>query len=902
MTEDTFNSLFSQDDLDAMEASQISSRPSGPVTVLGITFDNDEARRAYFREELRKRLPELRIMDGFPLAEDKDIIALSDPPYYTACPNPWLDDFVSEWEKEKEKLTKEGKRVEGVVVSEPYASDVSEGKNNPVYNAHSYHTKVPHPAIMRYILHYTEPGDIILDGFCGTGMAGVAARMCAKPDAETKNKITEEYKSFNKKIKWGLRHAICGDLSPYASFISSIYNVGFDYRAFKKEAQRIISQVEKDCAWMYKTHHPATGEEATINYTVYSDVLVCPSCGNEYVFWDEAVDKDAGEIRDSFHCPHCGAEVSKKNSPVAFESYYDNVLNEIVSRAKVVPVIINYETASGKRYEKSPDPEDFDLIAKINDFKVEEWCPTDLLPEGYNTTQPINRHITNTHQFFTNRNLICLSHFYNLCKDSKFYILLSGIMSDTSKMSRMKIGYYFHGGGGPYIPGLNGTLYIPSLSVEKRVSFAIPNRLDSLWRAFVYMGSEVDSAVYTGSATSIHLKDNSIDYIFTDPPFGGNLMYSELNFLVESWLKVKTNNTPEAIQNPVQKKGLFEYQSLMQACFAEYYRVLKPNKWLTIEFSNTSASVWNSIQNALQSVGFVVANVSALDKKQGSFKAVTTTTAVKQDLVITCFKPSDEVRERINASSDEVSSLWDFIDEYLRHLPISIEKGKATTTVIERSPKILFDRLISYYVQKGLPVPINASEFQTGLRERFEECDGMFFTVSQLNEYLEKKKSAPEFVPMGLIVANEADGIEWLRNHLRERPLTYQQISPEWMQAINGIRKGDILPELQELLEENFIQEADGSWRLPNVQDDVDKDRLRAKALLKEFKTYVEAASKPKAKIKEVRVEAIRAGFKQCYMDKDFATIVLVGEKIPQNLLTEDEILLQFYDIAVSHM
>ena len=129
-------------------------------------------------------------MDGF-LYEDKDIIALSDPPYYTACPNPWLDDFVSEWEKEKEKLTKEGKRVEGVVVSEPYASDVSEGKNNPVYNAHSYHTKVPHPAIMRYILHYTEPGDIILDGFCGTGMAGVAARMCAKPDAETKNKITE---------------------------------------------------------------------------------------------------------------------------------------------------------------------------------------------------------------------------------------------------------------------------------------------------------------------------------------------------------------------------------------------------------------------------------------------------------------------------------------------------------------------------------------------------------------------------------------------------------------------------------------------------------------------------------------------------------------------------------------
>ena len=118
------------------------------------------------------------------------------------------------------------------------------------------------------------------------------------------------------------------------------------------------------------------------------------------------------------------------------------------------------------------------------------------------------------------------------------------------------------------------------------------------------------------------------------------------------------------------------------------------------------------------------------------------------------------------------------------------------------------------------------------------------------------------------------------------------------MQAIIGVRKGDILPELSELLEQNFIQEADGTWRLPNIQDDVDKDKLREKALLKEFKVYVEAASKPHARIKEVRVEAIRAGFKKCYMEKDFATIVLVGDKIPQNLLTEDDILLQFYDIA----
>ena len=214
----------------------------------------------------------------------------------------------------------------------------------------------------------------------------------------------------------------------------------------------------------------------------------------------------------------------------------------------------------------------------------------------------------------------------------------------------------------------------------------------------------------------------------------------------------------------------------------------------------------------------------------------------------------------------------------------------------------MFDRLISYYVQHGLPVPMDAQEFQQGLRERFVERDEMFFTVTQAAEYEEKRKHTDGFAPMGIIVSDEANGIEWLKNLLREAPKTYQQIQPEWMQAINGLRKGDILPELKTLLEENFIEMPDGKWRLPNIQDDKDVNALRTKALLKEFKIYVDVAQKPKAKIKEARVEALRAGFKQCYVDKDFQTIVTVGDKIPQNLLTEDEVLLQFYDIAQSKL
>jgi hypothetical protein len=146
--------------------------PSGPVECLGMTFPSDTERRKYFLEKLAEKLkdPEFRKIEGFPIGEDEDILALSDPPYYTACPNPWLADFIKHYGhpyNPEEKYHRE-----------PFATDVSEGKTHPVYGAHAYHTKVPHRAIMRYILHYTNPGDLVFDGFAGTGMTGVAAQLC----------------------------------------------------------------------------------------------------------------------------------------------------------------------------------------------------------------------------------------------------------------------------------------------------------------------------------------------------------------------------------------------------------------------------------------------------------------------------------------------------------------------------------------------------------------------------------------------------------------------------------------------------------------------------------------------------------------------------------------------------
>ncbi|MBR0533059.1 MAG: hypothetical protein IJK19_00015 [Bacteroidales bacterium] len=890
MAEDINNSLFSQDVLDSMESPHLfNQKHEGPVTVLGHTFDNDEERRAYFREELRKKLPELKKIEGFPIGADDDILALSDPPYFTACPNPWLNEFVEEWEKEKHQLVAEGKRTEEKVVTEPYAKDISEGKNNPVYNAHSYHTKVPHPAIMRYLLHYTSPGDIIFDGFAGTGMTGVAATMCDHPEADVKKAIEDEFNAQGEPFSWGKRHAIVSDLSPVACLISANYNAPLSSPNVYKRIESVLDQVEKEYGWLYKTKD-SNGFERDINYVVWSDVFVCPNCGEKIVFYNAAVDHKTGLVSDNFRCPHCGTQHTKKSVSKSMVSRYDSVLEETITVQEKVPVLINYIAGKRSSYNKEVSEEDLLLIKKADHLAESFSYTSNRMMEGSEARRNDRQGLTHVHHFYFSRSLVILERLLSLCNDKEFRFLVNSQLVNISKLNRYRPGVSF-----PYNP-LSGTLYIGSQISESNVFVALRNKLSKLNKIIPAIGGDNVTSVI--SATGLNLASDSIDYIFTDPPFGANISYSELNFLQESWLKVTTDNRDEAIVNDSHNKTLFDYQDLMTKSLSEYYRVLKPNRWMTVEFSNTSASVWNSIQNALQNVGFIVVNVAALDKQQGSFKAVNTPTAVKQDLIITCFKPSDELATKVLTSFDKPSSAMDFIEEYLQHLPVHLEREQKTTTVIERSPKILYDRLIAYYVQKGLPVPFDAAAFQDELRNRFVECDGMFFTPSQLADYKEKKKQAPEIVPMGLIVSNEADGIEWLRNRLRDNPQAYQDIQPEWMQAINGLRKGDILPELRDLLEENFIEESGGKWRLPNIQDDVDKDKLREKALLKEFKIYVEAASKPHARIKEVRVEAIRAGFKKCYMEKDFATIVMVGDKIPQNLLTEDDILLQFYDIA----
>jgi hypothetical protein len=325
-----------------------------------------------------------------------------------------------------------------------------------------------------------------------------------------------------------------------------------------------------------------------------------------------------------------------------------------------------------------------------------------------------------------------------------------------------------------------------------------------------------------------------VDYIFVDPPFGGNLMYSELNLLWEGWLRVLTNNQAEAIVNQVQGKGLPEYQRLMERCFREFNRVLKPGRWMTVEFHNSQNAIWTSIQEAVLRAGFMVADVRVLDKQQGSFKQYTTTSAVKQDLIISAYKPATFFEQRFHSQAGSESGAWAFADEHLRHLPLPQLVNGRLEVLAERQAYLLFDRMVAFHIQRGLTVPLGAAEFYAGLRQRYSERDSMYFLPLQASQYDRLRLEAAEVEQLPLIVADERSAILWLRRELGEQPLTYQDLQPRFLRELHQAGH-EQLPELRAILEESFLQDEAGRWYVPDPGRAQDLERLRERALLREF-------------------------------------------------------------------
>jgi DNA modification methylase len=894
---------------------------SDQVECLGKQFPNEQQRRDHYTKLLAEKLadPTFRKISGFPKGSDEAILNLSDPPYYTACPNPFIEDFVKYF----------GKPYDGskAYSKEPFAADVSEGKNDPIYNAHSYHTKVPHKAIMRYIEHYTKPGDLILDGFCGTGMTGVAT------------------------AHLGLgRSAVLIDLSPIATFIARNLNGSLDAITFSETAKKLVSDLQKSRGNIYQTNHTgwkvrdrksvdhkqyknpgsATGE---VEFVLYSDVVACPNCGSQHPFYAIAVDEIEDALRSSIKCPSCGLVAKESAWEASYETFIDPVLKTPHKQAKTLPVLINY-TVGTSRFEKIPDENDFAAIRNASERIGEVNFPIAPLIQGKETQRNVPRGITHLHHFFTPRELysvaLLLESIRKVSDASIRDALLFSLTACMPYASRMRRFRADRKGGGP----LSGTLYVGSLITPPNVFKSFLRNAETIAISLSYQRTTArNNVISTQSSTELRgIPDKSIDYVFVDPPFGSNFDYSELNFFWEAMLQVVTVQTDEAIISSTQDKALNDYRNLLTQSFKEFFRVLKPGRWMTVEFSNTQASVWNSIQSALQEAGFVVANVSALDKKQGSFKAVMTTTAVKQDLVISAYKPNGGLEDRFSKSGGNEDSAWDFVRTHLSYLPTVKMKLSSLEFIAERDPRIIFDRMVSWFVRHSVPVPMSTQEFQAGLSQRFVARDGMIFLPDQVAAYDKKRASVEQAPQIEMFVSDERSAIDWLTDFLKRRPSTYQEMHPEFISQLGaGWKRHESKPELSDLLEDNFIQydgignvpsqihsylstnhkdlrgldknnlqliaKAKDRWYVPDPNKAQDLEFRREKALLKEFETYQTSTGR---KLKDFRLEVLRAGFKAAWAAKNYKVIIAIAQKIPDEALQEDEKLLLWFDQALT--
>jgi len=837
-------------------------------------------------------LEQVRLIDGFPQGADAAIQAMSIPPYYTACPNPFITRIVATWQTQKKDALPEGKEVP--YLREPFAFDVSEGKQDPIYKVHSYHTKVPPRAIVRYILHYTNPGDIVLDAFCGSGMTGVAAQLCGAADTSFKAEVEAEWRTAHRqKLAWGARNAILCDLSPVATTIAANYNLPVDVVGFERTAIELIESSRQVTGYLYSQdpiNHP-------LNYAVWSQIFNCPQCSARLNFMELAYQVKKKEIRDTFSCPACGRELIKRDLDRYLESAYDTLRQSL--HRNVVHEL--YMVARGERRRSKMEratEADHAMLKLADEHPLPEGIPFYRLPleHMYHGSRLGPKGIEYIHDLYFRRQLITLTDIWNRTANipnarlrSALRFLIDQVFLPASRLSRY-----------PQLSPLGGVYYLPSMIAENEplglLDSKLPRVVDFYASAVTRPGQVVIS---TNSASQIPgLPDNSVDYVFTDPPFGENIFYADLNIVVEAWYRVFTAVGSEAIVDRPKQKGLREYERMMYQAFLEYRRVLKPGHWITVVFHNSNNAVWNAIQEAMLEAGFIVADVRTLDKQQRSYRQVTSN-AVKQDLIISAYKPMDILEKKLQEAMGEPGSAWDFVNEHLKYLPVFISHEGEIEIIRERQAHLLYDRMVATHVQRGLTIPVDFGDFLRGLYARYLERDGMFFLPEQAAVYDRERVRANKVEQLALFVTDEKSALQWLQReldiNLGNGPQSYADLQPKFLRELHQMQY-EALPELRKLLEDNFLCDAQGLWYIPDPDRRADLEALRLKSLLREFAEY----RRSKGRLKAFRSEAVRAGFSQAWKERDYNTILMVAERLPIEVLQEDPALKMYFDNALN--
>lgn len=584
-----------------------------------------------------------------------------------------------------------------------YSEAFPSKRSGSLYTAFSYPTKISPEVIAVFIASHTNPGDTVLDTFGGSGTTGLATLLCSNPPQE----VIQLAEKMNASVTWGPRKAVLYELSTLGSFISNTMCTPIDEDLFLSEAKKLIRKVDEELGWMYKAKDPE-GNEGTIRHIIWSEVLECNECRTQLSYWDNSVSYNPLSLSSNFKCPNCNYTAEVKNINRVTEEYHDSLLDEKKIRKKRVIKKV-YGKTGNKNWVRDTINEDNDLINSIYHLPHDTNAPVEEIKWGDLYRSGYHKGISHLHHIYTERNFRVMTLLFKYIneadqrvKDALKFLILSYNSSHSTLMTRVVVksnqkDFVLTG-------AQSGVLYISNLPVEKNILLGLQRKMKTIYKAFkTVSNSHSEVQIVNSSSTNMEeLTNYSVDYVFTDPPFGDYIPYSELNYLNEVWLGNVTMKEEEAIISKDQGKNVDSYERLMSNVFSEIARVLKDNGKATVVFHSSKAEIWRALQRSYRNAGLAIRMSSVLDKLQGSFKQVSSNITVKGDPLLLLEKETT----RSNGSIQHID-----VEE---GIGLILKKMESNKEVI--SEERIYSRFVNYCLENDLEVPINASEFYNIVR------------------------------------------------------------------------------------------------------------------------------------------------------------------------------------------
>lgn len=515
-------------------------------------------------------------------------------------------------------------------IAELYSTPLPSTRTGPLYNAFSYPTKISPEVIAVFIAAHTKPGATVLDAFAGSGTTGLAALLCDRPTDEMRRMAD----SLGVKPEWGPRTAHLFEIGTLGSFVSETLCRPPEPESFVAAVNELCIRAEEKLSWLYETKDES-GSIGTLRHVIWSEVLICPHCSNEISLWDASVKTKPLSMSDTFHCKSCQTLIAVGACERALDSTLDAFGCKQLTKKRVIARV--HGRSGSKKWQRPPTAEDYELIARIAKTRPPKSAPNVDLVWGELHRSGYHVGIDKLHHFYTKRNFIAMASLLEIVadfpedvRDALKLLVLSYNSSHSTLMTRVVL----KKGQNDFVltGSQSGVLYISGLPVEKNILEGVRRKSKAFIDSFRMLhGSGSTVVVHNSTSESMPLKPHSVDYVFTDPPFGAYIPYAELNQINEHWLGKTTDRAREVIMSPSQSKGVLEYGSMMASVFTDIGRVLKPEGFATIVFHSAHSEVWRALAQAYTTAGFTVEATSVLDKIQASFKQVVSTVSVKGD-------------------------------------------------------------------------------------------------------------------------------------------------------------------------------------------------------------------------------------------------------------------------------